>query len=148
MEFSRQEYFSGLPFSSPGDLLTQEANPNSRQILYHLSHQGTLQFSKRRDEGEEKNMCVYICICIYMCVCIYMCIYIYIYIHIASLVAQLVKNLPAVQEASLGSIPGLGRSPKEARGWQPTPVSLSGKSHGQRGAWWAQSMGSQRVGHD
>ena len=61
-----------------------------------------------------------------------MCIYIYIYIHIASLVAQLVKNLPAVQEASLGSIPGLGRSPKEARGWQPTPVSLSGKSHGQR----------------
>jgi len=82
MEFSRQEYFSGLPFSSPGDLLTQEANPNSRQILYHLSHQGTLQFSKRRDEGEEKSVCVCVCVCIY----------------IYSLVVQLVKNLPAVQE--------------------------------------------------
>ena len=30
-----------------------------------------------------------------------------------------------------GSIPGLGRSPGE-RKWQPTPVLLPGKSHGQR----------------
>ena len=45
----------------------------------------------------------------------------------ASLVAQLVKNLPSVQETrvrSLGSIAW-------RRKWQPTPVSLSGKSHGQ-----------------
>ena len=26
MEFSRQEYWSGLPFTSPGDLLTQGSN--------------------------------------------------------------------------------------------------------------------------
>ena len=31
----------------------------------------------------------------------------------------------------LGSIPGLGRSPWR-RKWQPTPVLLPGKSHGQR----------------
>ena len=42
MEFSRQEYWSGLPFPSPGDLLTQGSNPgllHCRQMLYHLSHQ-------------------------------------------------------------------------------------------------------------
>ena len=42
-EFSRQEYWSGLPFPSPGDLPNQGSNPDllyCRQILYHLSHQG------------------------------------------------------------------------------------------------------------
>ena len=37
-----------------------------------------------------------------------------------SLVAQLVKNLPTMQETwvrSLGSIPGLGRSPGEGKGY-------------------------------
>ena len=29
MGFSRQEYWSGVPFPSPGDLLTQELNPGS-----------------------------------------------------------------------------------------------------------------------
>jgi len=47
----------------------------------------------------------------------------------ASLIAQLVKNLPAVQEAWVRS---LGREDPWRRKWQPTPVSLSGKSHGQR----------------
>ena len=43
VEFSRQEYWSGLPFPSPGDLPTQGWNlglPHCRQILYHLSYQG------------------------------------------------------------------------------------------------------------
>ena len=43
MEFSRQEYWSGLPFPSPGVFLTQGSNlglPHRRQTLYHLSHQG------------------------------------------------------------------------------------------------------------
>ena len=42
MEFSRQEYWSGLPFPPPGDLPDQEIKPLSscvsctgRQILYH-----------------------------------------------------------------------------------------------------------------
>ena len=34
----------------------------------------------------------------------------------ASLVAQLVTNLPAIED--LGSIPGLGRSPGEGKGYQ------------------------------
>ena len=42
----------------------------------------------------------------------------------ASLVTQMVKNLPAVQETWVGKIPW-------RRAWQPTPV-LPGESHGQR----------------
>ena len=41
MEFSRQEYWSGLPFPSPGVFLIQGSNPSllhCRQLPYHLSH--------------------------------------------------------------------------------------------------------------
>ena len=41
MVFSRQEYWSGLPFSSPGDLPNQGSNPAllyRRCILYSLNH--------------------------------------------------------------------------------------------------------------
>ena len=40
MEFSRQEYWSGLPCSPPGIFPTQELNPgllHCRQLLYQLS---------------------------------------------------------------------------------------------------------------
>ena len=42
MEFSRQEYRSGLPCLLQGIFLTQGSNPglpHCRKILYHLSHQ-------------------------------------------------------------------------------------------------------------
>ena len=42
--FPRQEYWSGLPCPSPGIFPTQESNLDllhCRQILYHLSHQGS-----------------------------------------------------------------------------------------------------------
>ena len=41
MEFSRQEYWSGLPFPSPAYFPTQGSNPgllHCRQILYQLSY--------------------------------------------------------------------------------------------------------------
>ena len=44
MEFSRQEYWSGLPFPSSGDLPhsgIEPRSPHCRQTLYHLSHQGS-----------------------------------------------------------------------------------------------------------
>ena len=47
MEFSRQGYWSGLPFPSLGDLPDPGIEPRSpalqadSQILYHLSHQGS-----------------------------------------------------------------------------------------------------------
>ena len=42
MGFSRQQYWSGLPFPSPGDLPDPGSNPglpHCRQTLYPLSHQ-------------------------------------------------------------------------------------------------------------
>ena len=47
----------------------------------------------------------------------------------ASLVAQIVKNLPAMQETWVRS---LGWKIPWRREWQSTPVFLAGKSHGQR----------------
>ena len=61
--------------------------------------------------------------------------YLYLYIEWASLVAQTVKCLSAMQETQVPS-PGLletqGSSDPWRRKWQPTPVFLPGKSHGQR----------------
>ena len=39
-----------------------------------------------------------------MCVCLYMYMHIYIYIYRASVVAQMVKNLPAMQETWVQSL--------------------------------------------
>ena len=46
MGFSRQDYWSGLPYSPPGDLPHPDPgikpmSPHCRHILYHLSHQGS-----------------------------------------------------------------------------------------------------------
>ena len=43
MGFSRQEYWSGLPCSSPGDFPDPGIEPHCRRILYCLSHQGSSQ---------------------------------------------------------------------------------------------------------
>ena len=49
--------------------------------------------------------------------------------HLASLVAQTVKSLPAMRETRFD--PWVGKIPWR-REWQPTPVLLPGKSHGWR----------------
>ena len=59
-----------------------------------------------------------------------------------SLVAQMVKR--AYNVGGLGSIPGSGRW---RRKWQPTPVLLSGKSHGHRNLL-GYMHGVTKVGHD
>ena len=51
MGFSRQEYWSGVPLPSPGDLPDpgiEPGLPHCRQTLYCLSHQGSLFCLKRR----------------------------------------------------------------------------------------------------
>ena len=50
--FSRQKYWSGLPFPSPGELPNpgiEPGLPHCRQMLYHLSHQGSLLVGKGLD---------------------------------------------------------------------------------------------------
>ena len=62
-----------------------------------------------------------------------------------SLMVQMIKNLPAMQE-TLGSIPGLGRSSREGNG---NPLQYSCLENSMDiGAWRAQLMGSQTLGHD
>ena len=61
MRLSRQEYWGGLPFPPPGDLLTQRSNPglpHCRWIIYLLSHQGSPQIV-----GEVVCVCVCVCVC-------------------------------------------------------------------------------------
>ena len=62
---------------------------------------------------------------------------------ITSLVAQLVKNLPAMQETWVPS--WVGKMPWK-RKWQPTPVSLHGKSHGQRSLVSCSPLGCKELG--
>ena len=68
--------------------------------------------------------------------------------HRASLVAQLVKNLPANAGDARDShlIPGSGRSPGEENG-NPLQYSCLENPMG-RGAWWATVHGVARVGHN
>ena len=49
MELSRQEYWSGLPFPSPGDLPQPGINPGSPALQadsYQLSHEGRRRGTK------------------------------------------------------------------------------------------------------
>ena len=62
-----------------------------------------------------------------------------------SLVAQLVKNPPAMQEAL---VLFLGREDPFEEGMATTPVFLPGESPWIEEPSRLQSMGSQRVGHD
>ena len=55
------------------------------------------------------------------------------------------KNLPAIQETQVQS---LSWGDPWRREWLPTPVYLTGESHGQRSLVGYSPWGSQRVGHD
>ena len=60
--------------------------------------------------------------------------------------SSMVKNPPANIE-DVGLIPGSGRLPWR-RKWQPTPVFLLGKSHGQRNLVDYSSWGPPKIGLD
>ena len=64
----------------------------------------------------------------------------------ASLMAQMVKNLHAMQETRVQSLGW--EDPLEGRAWQPTPVFLPGKSRGQRSLVGYSLWCHKRVGHD
>ena len=58
MGFSRQEYWSGLPFPFPGIFLTQGLNPglsHCRQTLYCLSHQHSYTLTVKNQKEKLRN---------------------------------------------------------------------------------------------
>ena len=63
----------------------------------------------------------------------------------ASLEAQTVKNLPALQETQVWS---LDREDPLEKGMATTPVFLPGESHGQRRLEGYSPRGCERVRHD
>ena len=99
--FSRQEYWSGLPLPSPGNLRDSEIEPGSSALQADAlpskpPGRTRSQFSKQSSQ--------------------------------ASLVAQMVHNLPAMRRPGLD--PWVRKIPWR-REWQPNPVFLHGQFHGQ-----------------
>ena len=82
--FSRQAYWSGLPFPPPGDLLDPGIKPVSpestcigRRILYHCA-------------TWEAGVCVSVCVCVCVCVCVRAYLFCY------SLPLRYLRNLGSV----------------------------------------------------
>ena len=123
----RRSWWS-TPVFFPGESRTEEPG--------ELQSMGSQRV--RHDWSDLACMQVYI----YICVCVCVCVYLYFG---ASLLAQSVKNLPAVQETWVRSL-----------GWED-PLEKEMATHYSILAWkfsWTeepgglQSMRSQRVGHD
>ena len=66
----------------------------------------------------------------------------------ASLVAQQVKNLPAMQETQDMGVQSLGQGNPLEKGKATTPLFLPGELHGQRNLVSYSPWGLKRVGHD
>ena len=65
MGFSRQEYWSGLPFPSPRDLPNPGAPPN-------VPKSGPIPGQAPRDSAV-LGVCVRVCVCVPVCVCLCVC---------------------------------------------------------------------------
>ena len=103
MEFSRQDYWSGLTCPSPRNLPSPGIKPRSpalRQILYHLSHQGSTNLISKKINADfhlsdaakystnnphtgaydispnleitQAEVCA--SMCMYLCVCVCVCV--------------------------------------------------------------------------
>ena len=73
---------------------------------------------------------MYISVCVYSIVYIFMCVYIYTHTYVcASLVAQMIKNLPAMPETQVQS---LGWENPLEKGRATHSSILAGEFHGQR----------------
>ena len=102
MAFSRQEYWSRLPFPSPRDLPNPGIKPTSLvppvlagKFFYHWATWKAYIYGKHIYIWKRKAY-------IYVCVCVCVCILFQIFFHYrASLVALLVKNPPALQETQV-----------------------------------------------
>ena len=137
MGFSRQEYWSRLPFPSPGDLPNPGIEPGSptwQADALGDKGDGSMNWNSNR-ENEEKS-CVQLRIpTIAQCL---------VYIG-ASLVAQQWRIY--LQCRRHGFDPWVRKIPWK-RKWQSNPIFLSGKSHGQKSLVGSSSWDCKRVGHD
>ena len=110
-------------------LLLTEANfTSSQKTAYrHLPYQSPLWYQLFSFIGSTKLILRNVSILYIFLLLISHMVRLYIYKHVG--IAQSVKNLPAVQETPVQS--WVGKIPWR-RKWQAIPISLPGKSHGQR----------------
>ena len=111
--FSRQEHWSGLPFPSPRH--ESEKWKWSRSVVSDASRSHGMQPTRLLRPWDFSGKSTGVGCPIKK--------------KRAFLVAQRVKRLPATRETRVQS---LGWEDPLEKEWQPTPVFLSGKSHGQR----------------
>ena len=116
--FSRQEYWGGLPFPSPGGLPNPEIEPRSPTL-----QAGSLPFKLSRETQ-------------------------FIYPRSSELNSNLVKNLPAMQELQELQVESLGQKDPLEEGMATHSSIFAWRiswTEKPEGLW---SMGLQRVGHD
>ena len=128
MVFPRQDYWSELPFQSPGELPHSGVRPTFPALAeadsLPLSCQGNPRIGDTAVKKQTKNeisfsrQTVHVIIS-KLCQCDFQ-------------VVLIVKNLPVkVEDRRHGFDPWVGKNPWR-RKWQPTPIFLPGKFHGQR----------------
>ena len=86
-EFSRQEYWSGLPCPPPRNLSNPRIKPSSltvfcigRQVLYHSCHLGSPFINRVLCVCVCVSMCVCVSVCVSMCVCLCVCVCVCVYV--------------------------------------------------------------------
>ena len=93
MGFPRQEYWSGLPFSTLGDLSDPGIEPISYGLISYISYNGRCLYHLATWEAHiTKEAQVYMCVCMYVCVYIYIYIYIYTHTHTHRVVNDAFNN--------------------------------------------------------
>ena len=133
MGFPKQEYGSGLPFPSPGDL----PNPGNEPKFPALAG----EFFTTEPPGKPMYVCV--CVCVYLRIYINTYIYSYMEKAMAPHSSTLAWNIPWMEEPGRLQSLGLQRVRYDwvtslwlftfmhwRRKWQPTPVFLPGESQG------------------
>ena len=74
MEFSRQEYWMGLPFPSPGDLPNPGIEPRSPSVQADaLPAEPPGKPLTYAVKFKEYIICM--CLCVYMCMCVCVCVF-------------------------------------------------------------------------
>ena len=122
MGFSRQEYWSGLPFPSPGDLPNPGIKPGSPQL-----QADPLPSETSKAPITQTNLSISV---LFYCG--------------VGFPGGASGKEPACQykkPKKYGFSPWVGKKPWR-KAWQPTPVFLPGESHGQR----SPTLGLQSVG--
>ena len=67
MEFSREEYWSGLPFPSPGGLPDPGIEPASPALAGRF-------FTSENICLHRQSRCLHFCVCVCVCVCVCLCL--------------------------------------------------------------------------